>query len=354
MRVNGPRAWDIEVRDDRFYRAVVLKGSLGLGESYVQGWWSCRDLEELIHRIIRSRLEKKNGYLPSTLFLALTAFLTNRQTRRKSMRVAEHHYNLGERWFEFVGRYKNYSCGYFNKTDDLDVAQRQKLDLVCRKLNLVAGERLLDIGGGWGEFARYAAENYGVHVTSINIADEQIRFAREYCAGRSVTVVKCDYRDVTGIYDKIAAIAVLPHVGHRNYRVFMEVMHRHLAPNGILLIECVGGNVSRTHCEPWTNKYIFCGGTIPSMQQIGQAVENLFVIEDVHNFAPSYVETLRAWNANFQRAQPRLDATSDESMRRTFEYYFLTCAAAFRARDLQYWHIVLTKPGTAQPVCRLV
>jgi cyclopropane-fatty-acyl-phospholipid synthase len=353
VRLDGGRAWDFDVRDDRFYHTVLLKGSLGLGESYVDGWWTCRDLEELIYRLLRSGVERHNRYRPSTLWLAGLARLTNRQTRRRGMKVAEEHYNLGDRVFSFLGHYKNYSCGYFEGTDDLDVAQRLKLELLCRKLNLQPGERLLDVGGGWGEFARYAAKHYGVEVVSINIADDQIRFAREYCAGHPVKIVKCDYRDATGTYDKIAAIAMLPHVGPRNYREFMQVMHDRLTPNGTLLIECTGGNQSRAYCEPWTNKCIFSGGTIPSLKQLGEAMERLFVLEDLHNFAPSYVHTLRGWHANFQKAWPEMASGASESFRRTFEYFFLSCAAAFRARDLQYWHLVLTKPGTPQPACRL-
>lgn len=351
--LGGARACDITVLDQRFARAVVLNGSLGLGESYVNGWWTCGDLEEVIYRLLMSGLERRNHYRLGELRLAALSRLANRQTKRRARRVARHHYDLGEQVFTFLGRYKNYSCGYFTDTTSLDEAQHSKLELLCRKLNLVRGDRLLDVGGGWGEFARYAAEHYGAQVTSINISEEQLRFATEYCAGHDVSVVKCDYRDVTGTYDKIAAIAMLPHVGPPNYRRFLQVMHDRLAPAGVLLIECTGGNVSRAYCEPWTDKYIFRGGTIPSLRQIGDAIEGLFVLEDLHNFAPHYVPTLRAWHANFQAAWPDLARVWDERMRRTFEYFFLSCAAAFRARDLQYWHLMLTKPGTPQPDCRV-
>lgn len=352
VRLDGSRPWDVDVRDERFFRAVMMRGSLGLGESYVDGWWRCRDLETLIYRLLRCGLERPNRWRWAERRLALQATLFNQQTRRRARRVAAAHYDLGEDVFAFLGAVKNYSCGYFEGTDDLDVAQQRKLELLCRKLQLRRGDRLLDIGGGWGEFARYAASRYGASVTSINIADEQLRFARSYCAGCDVEVVKCDYRDVTGSYDKIAAIAMLPHVGPRNYRHFMQVMHDRLRPNGIALIESTGGNAPRTHCEPWIDTYIFRGGTIPALSQVTRAYEGLFVLEDLHNFAPSYVATLRAWYVNLQRSWPSLSARHGESLRRMFEYFLLACAAAFRARELQYWHLVLTRPGTAQPRCR--
>ncbi len=354
VQLQGPRRWDIQVKDERFYASTLLQGSLGLGESYMAGWWECEDLEELAYKLITSGLERKARWLPGFVAFDLLAGFANQQTRPKARRVIDRHYDLGNDLFsEFLGKYKNYSCGYFKGTNSLDVAQQQKMDLVCRKLNLVPGDRVLDVGGGWGELARHMAQNHGVHVTSLNISDEQIRFAREHCRDTTVDILKCDYRDVKGEFDKIAVIAMLTHVGYKNYRHFMELMYRCLKPGGSMLIESVGGNVSLTHCEPWTNKYIFPGGMIPSIAQLGLAIEGLFVLEDLHNFGSSYVHTLRAWNQNFQAAWPRLRSTYDERTRRMFEYFFLVVAGAFRARALQHWHIVLTRPGTPPPGCRL-
>ena len=349
VRVDGERPWDIQVRDPRFYRRALLEGSLGLGESYMDGWWDCADLEELIHRFISKRVDVKARLAPFALKMQVLAGLTNPQNRRLFQRVVRH-YNLDNDLFcAFLGKYKNYSCAHFDGTDDLDVAQAQKMDLICRKLDIQPGDRVLDIGGGWGEMAKHMATRYGAKVTSINISDEQIRFAREHCEGTSVEVVKCDYRDLRGSFDKIAIIAMMSHVGHKNHRRLLEIARRCLDGGGVVFIDTVGAPVSLTHGNPWIDRYIFPGIVFPSLAQIGSAAEGLFVIEDVHNLGQSYTKTLRAWNANFQRAWPELAARHDERTRRMFEFFFLTVAGYFRASAFQNWHIVMTTQGTPPP-----
>jgi cyclopropane-fatty-acyl-phospholipid synthase len=355
VRLDGDRPWDPRIHDERVFRRVALDGSVGLGEAYVDGWWSTDDLEELARRLASARLERVTEWLPRGLAQNAAAIVSNQQTRGRARRVARQHYDFGNDLFAaFLGRYQCYSCGYFRDTDDLDVAQLQKLDLVCRKLDLRRGDRLLDVGGGWGELARHAAAEYGARVTSINISDEQMRFARERCRGLDVETVRCDYRDVRGSFDKVAAIAMFTHVGVRNYRTFMEAMRRVVAPEGTFLIEGVWGNVSTNRIDAWMDKHIFPGAMIPSGAQTFRAFEGIFVAEDVHNFGPDYVKTLRAWNARLRQAWPTLRARYDERVRKTFEYFFLTIAGFFRARALQHWHLVLTPPGAPQPAfCRL-
>src|SRR5262249_26416949 len=152
-----------------------------------------------------------------------------------------------------------------------------------------------DVGGGWGQFAHYAASTYGCHVTSINIADEQLRFAKELCSDLPVDVIKCDYRDLAGTYDKVAVIAMLTHVGYKNYRRFMEIVHDHCAPRGLVLIETLAGRWSKKNLEPWTDKYIFPGGVVPSLKQIDVAMRDLFVRTRLEEFGQDYIPTLRAW-----------------------------------------------------------
>lgn len=344
IAVGGSQTYDINVVDHRFFRTVLTEGSLGLGEAYLRGWWTCNDLEELAYRLIQSGLYKASLLLPLPVAADLLHSIFNQQSRQKSLRVAVHHYSLGNDVFlDFLGRYHNYSCGYFVNTDDLDVAQRLKLEKVCRLLDLRPGERVLDVGGGWGEFAKYAATHHGCHVTSINIADEQIKYAKNYCNDASVEIRKCDYRDLTGQYDKILVMAMLTHVGYKNYRLFMEIMHRCLTPGGTMLIESVGGRKSMKNCEPWIDRYIFPGGVVPSLKQIDGAIAGLFSRKDLDEFGASYVHTLRAWNRNFQESWPAHQHRYDERFRLMFEYFFQTVAGAFRAGYLLHWHILLEK-----------
>lgn len=344
IRVGGSRSWDIEVTDPRFFRTLMKRGSLGLGEAYMDGWWRAEDLEAFFYRCIKSNLYQASQSLPFHVRRRLLDKLNNQQNRNKSVRVARQHYNLGnDLFFEFLGHYKNYSCGYFRDTDDLCQAQLKKMQQICREMAFKSGERVLDVGGGWGEIARHVATNHECQITSINISDEQITHARRHCAGLPVEIKKLDYRDLDKGFDKILVIAMLTHVGPKNYRVFMETLHRCLEPGGTVLIESVGSPTDKINCEPWTDKYIFPGGVIPSLRQIDRAIDGLFTRERTAEFGDYYHLTMRAWHENFTRAWPQLQLRYPEKVRLMFEYFFLSVAAAFRARSLLHWHIVLRK-----------
>ena len=340
ITINGTQPWDISVNDDRFYRRVLLSGSLGLGESYMRQYWTTQDLEGLFSRLVEAGLEQTSKRIPGQFLVGMLDRFFNQQTPVKSRANAEHHYNLGnDLFFKFLGGYKNYSCGYYKIAENLEDAQLAKMHRLCEMLELRQGDRLLDVGGGWGEFANFAATNYGCHVTSINIADEQIKHAREKCRDSNVEIIKSDYRDVSGTYDKIAVVAMFTHVGYKNYRPFMEKMFKLLEPGGKMVMETVGGVESKTRCEPWTNKYIFPGGQIPSMEQIDQSIEGVFRRVGEEEFGDDYVLTLRQWHRNFMEAWPSLSARYSESMRLMFEYFFLSVAGDFRAKGLLHYHI---------------
>jgi cyclopropane-fatty-acyl-phospholipid synthase len=349
IRVNGPDPWDIQIRDERFFSRVLKEKSLGLGESYMEGWWDCLRIDEFICRLLKGNLEKKiRGNLKTFLF-NLAARIFNFQSPKRSDIIARKHYNLGnDLFFSFLDPFNQYSCAYFQGTDDLAEAQRKKIDLVCRKIGLQASDHVLDIGCGWGGFAHYAAEYYGCTVEAINISDEQIRYALESCENLPVKIHRKDYREIKGSFDKIVSIGMFEHVGKKNYRTFMKVAHRCLKDTGIFLLHTIGGNVSQVNCDPWINRYIFPNGMLPSMNQIAKEAENLFVIEDVHNLGTHYEKTLLSWNDRFQKAWPRLSGRYDRIFKRMWEYYLLSCAGAFRARDIQVWQIVMTKPGLFQ------
>lgn len=353
VAIDGKNPWDITVHDERFFARVLMEKNLGLGEAYLDGWWDCRRTDEFICRILRSRLDVslKGGvkYLP----LLLPGLLFNLQSKARAHIVAKHHYNLdNELFLSFLDSYNQYSCAYFEGTADLNQAQQKKLDLICRKTALVRTDHVLDIGCGWGGFARYAAETYGCTVTAVNISSEQIRYAAEFCEGLPVRFLERDYREIEGRFDKIVSVGMFEHVGWKNYRTFMRVVHRCLNDNGIFLLHTIGGNESTTSCDPWITKYIFPNGMLPSIAQISRSIEGLFAVEDWHNLGPHYDPTLMAWNGNFQRAWPGLRVRYDERFKRMWEYYLLSCAGAFRARSNQVWQIVLTKYGTCQPSCR--
>jgi len=210
----------------------------------------------------------------------------------------------------------------------------------------------MDIGFGWGGLAKYMAENYNCTVTGINISQEQISFAKEYCKDLPIRILHCDYRDMRDSFDKIVSVGMFEHVGRKNYTAFMRVAHRCLRDDGIFLLHTIGNNEGQIDSDPWITKYIFPNGMLPGLAQITKAIEGLFVLEDLHNLGPHYDKTLMAWNRNFQEAWSTLKGSYDERFKRMWEYYLLSCAGAFRARSIQLWQLVLTKYGTPQPSCR--
>jgi cyclopropane-fatty-acyl-phospholipid synthase len=353
VQIDGPNPWDIQVRDDRMYGRILRDKNLGLGESYMDGWWDCPRLDEFIYRILSARLDEQAPGGLKLLIPVAQAFLFNRQSQKRSRIVAERHYDLGNDLFaSFLDPYNQYSCAYFNGTNDLNQAQLNKMDLICRKMGIGPGDHVLDIGFGWGGFAKYAAERHGCTVTGINISAEQLHYAKEFCKDLPVRVLHCDYRDVEGTYDRIVSAGMFEHVGVKNYRTFMEVAYRCLKDGGTFLLHTIGGNETEIRTDPWISKYIFPNGILPSIAQISRALEGLFVVEDLHNMGPHYDKTLMAWNDNFQKAWPVLSTRYDERFKRMWEYYLLSCAGGFRARYIQLWQFVLTKYGTVQPECR--
>lgn len=353
IKIDGDDPWDIRVRDERMYARVLSEKSLGLGESYMDGWWDCDRLDEMIFRLLRAGIDRKVAGSWKLALPLIRAVVSNGQSKRRSRVVAERHYDLGNDLFlSFLDPYNQYSCAYFEGTDDLNQAQLNKMEMICRKLNLRPSDHVLDIGFGWGGLAKYMAENCGCTVTGVNISSEQITHARSFCRNLPINIVQADYRDVQGTFDKIVSVGMFEHVGRKNYSTFAKTVGRCLKKDGILLLHTIGANESQIKSDPWVTKYIFPNGELPSIAQISRAVEGLFVVEDLHNLGPHYDRTLMAWNDRFQRARPQLTGRYDERFKRMWEYYLLSSAGAFRARDIQLWQIVLTGNGTPQPSCR--
>jgi cyclopropane-fatty-acyl-phospholipid synthase len=355
VSINGNMPWDIQVHDNRLFRRVLSEADLGLGESYMDGWWDCEALDEFINRILRARLDERVKGNWKTALYVLKTRLFNRQKESRAGQVGEQHYDLGNDLYRaMLDTRLNYTSAYWKDAENLDQAQEAKLDLVCKKINLKPGMTVLELGCGWGSFAKYAAEKYGAQVVAVNISREQVRLARELCRGLPVELRLQDYRTVDGEYDAVISIGILEHVGYKNYRTYMEVVNRCLKDDGLAFIHTIGSNTSTTHVNRFTDKYIFPNGMLPSISQIAEAMEGLFVMEDWHNFGPDYDKTLMAWYQNFNDAWPELRDKYGDRFYRMWRFYLLSCAGGFRSRSQQLWQIVMTKTGREQPNCRMI
>lgn len=354
ISVNGNMPHDIQIHDNRFYQRVLSETELGLGESYMDGWWDCEALDELICRILKAGIDKKvKGNWRTALYVLQTRLL-NRQTKGRALQVGEQHYDLGNDLYQaMLDSRLNYTCAYWKNAKTLDEAQEAKLDLVCKKINLKPEMTVLELGCGWGSFAKYAAEKYGAKIVAVNISKEQVKLARELCKGLPVEIRQQDYREVEGKYDAVISIGILEHVGFKNYHAYMQVVDRCLKDDGIAFIHTIGSNVSTTCSNRWTNKYIFPNGMLPSIAQIAKAMEGIFVMEDWHNFGPDYDKTLMHWYQNFNIAWPQFREKYGDRFYRMWRFYLLSSAGGFRARSQQLWQIVMTKPGRVQPECRV-
>jgi cyclopropane-fatty-acyl-phospholipid synthase len=346
ITINGTRPWDIRVHDDAFYNRVVRGGSLAFGETYMAGYWDTEQLDELVARLFRSGVVDKTELTLSTLAAYLSTFVKTPGAKRRAFEIGKHHYDLGNDLFErMLDRRLTYTCAYWKNAKNLDEAQEAKLDLVCKKIGLKSGQHILDIGCGWGSFAKFAAEQYGARVTGLTVSKEQAELGRALCKGLPVEFRLQDYRDVTGTFDHIVSLGMFEHVGIKHHRAYMKIAHDHLNDGGIFLLHTIGTNISGVPTERWIDKYIFPNGALPSIAEIGTAAEKLFIMEDWHNFGTDYDKTLMAWFHNFDEHWPEIAKKYGETFYRMWKYYLLSCAGAFRARNIQLWQIVFSKEG---------
>jgi len=349
ITLDGNKPWDITVHDKRCYDRVLGGGSVAFGETYTDGWWDSSQLDQLLCRAFSANLDHK--LITVGLYLHIfKAKILNLQDTKRAFRVGEDHYDIGNDLYSaMLDPRMVYTCGYWSghpKAVNLAKAQEAKLDLVCRKIGLREGQRVLDIGGGWGSFGKYAAENYGAKVVAITVSKEQASLGREITKGLPVEIRFQDYRDVgDGPYDHIVSLGMFEHVGYKNYRIYMETVRKLLKDDGLFLLHTIGGNNTSYTGDPWIDKYIFPGGMIPSISQIGKSMEGLFVMEDWHNFGADYDKTLMAWFENFNSQWPHLRGKYDDRFYRMWKYYLLMCAGSFRSRKNQLWQIVLSKNG---------
>lgn len=345
---NGDNPWDIQVFDERVYRRILTQGSLGFGESYMDNMWESHALDDLFTRLVNIHVERLLGGGAKLRLLGeiVRQNLFNLQTSSRAFQVGEQHYDTGNDIFEaMLDPTMSYSCAYWAKADNLKDAQIAKLDLICRKLELQPGEKVLEIGCGWGSFAQYAAENYGAEVVGITISKEQQKLAQERCVGLPVTIELKDYRDMRGQFDKIVSIGMFEHVGPKNYPTYFDSARRLLKDDGLFLLHTIGVAHTTLRVDSWIDKYIFPNGKLPSVQELGDVLNGRFLVEDWHNFGPDYDKTLMAWWQNFDKAWPQLSSKYDERFYRMWKYYLHACAGFFRCKQGQLWQVVLSKRG---------
>lgn len=352
IEIGGGRDWDPVVHERRMYARVAMRGSLGLGESYMDGQWDCADLGEFFRRLLAWRNRRTTAWtirLPS-LALDATFALVNLQTRGRSRQVIDAHYDLPAGLYErMLGPTMSYSCAYWKDATTLDEAQYAKLDLICRKLELRPGLRLLDLGCGFGSVSRHAARHYGCEVVAVTLSGEQARYARNHCAGLPVEIHACDYRDVRAYsggrrFDRIANVAMFEAIGRRNARCFMEIVHQLLEPDGLWLLHTIGAE--REGADPWLHRYIFPNGELLRLDRIDAAMRGLFRAEDLHNFGLDYAPTLAAWRGNFVAHWEEIRSLDPqrftERFRRMWVYYLECCRGAFLARNMHLWQLVMS------------
>ncbi|RDI98318.1 cyclopropane fatty acyl phospholipid synthase [Dyella solisilvae] len=347
IHLDGPAPTDLRVHDERMFSRVFAHGTLGFGESYMEGWWDAEDLPGMFTRLLGARLDTELKSL-DTLMTHMKARFFNLQRGEHAFEVGRTHYDLGNDLFKaMLGKRLVYSCGYWAQAGNLDDAQVAKLDLICRKLRLKPGQRVLDIGCGWGEALKYAAEAYGVQGVGITVSQEQADYASSLCAGLPVEIRLQDYREVDEPFDAIFSIGMFEHVGVLNYRTYFEVARRCLPDNGLFVLHCIGSNGSINRPDPWIEKYIFPNSMIPTAAQTATALQDLFVVEDWHNFGADYSLTLDAWRTNFDTGWPQLSQRYDDRFRRMWHYYLAASAAVFRSRRNQLWQLTLSPHGVA-------
>ncbi|MDP2685056.1 MAG: cyclopropane fatty acyl phospholipid synthase [bacterium] len=348
VKINGNQPWDIKVHNYKFYARVLSEGSLGLGESYMDGWWDCESVDDFFYKILKAQLETKLSFIRLAPFY-LKAKLINLQTIRRSRLVGKTHYDIGNELYKFMlDKRMVYTCGYWKNADNLDQAQEDKLDLVCRKIRLTKGMSVLDIGCGWGSFAKFAAEKYGVRVVGITVSEKQVKLARELCHGLDVEIKLQDYRNVKEKFDRVISLGMFEHVGIKNHKTYMNMVANALKKNGLSMLHTIGKNYSHDYTDPWISTYIFPNSVIPSAKHITSSSEKFFVIEDWHNFGMDYDKTLKEWRKNFINNWGMIKQSSSRYNERFFRMwtYYLSCSmATFRVKKNHLWQIVFSKIG---------
>ena len=346
IRFGGDRPWDVQIHDERLFARILATGTLGLGEAFMDGWWTCEAVDQMIHHAIRGGIGDRFGS-PTDIARVIKARTVNLQRGQRAWTVGRQHYDLGNDLYEaMLDPRMIYSCGYWATANDLAQAQTDKLALIARKLQLEPGMRVLDIGCGWGGLAQYLAAEHGCTVVGVTVSVEQAALARERCAGLEVEIRTQDYHEVNEPFDRVVSVGMFEHVGHRNHASFFDVVRRCLgSPEDLALLHTIGRLNTSAKLDPWISKYIFPNSLLPSVVQIGRGAEGKLVMEDWHTFGPDYDRTLMAWHHNVTSAWTELGPAYDDRFQRMWSFYLLVSAGSFRARANQLWQIVFSREG---------
>jgi cyclopropane-fatty-acyl-phospholipid synthase len=351
----------LEVRDPAFYRAVAANGSVGAGEAYMDGLWHCDDLVGLIRLLVRNRdlLDGMERGLARLGGMAMRAWhALQRNTRRGSRRNIAAHYDLGNDFFGlFLSADLMYSSALWAGADDtLEAASQRKLERICRRLELQPGDRVIEIGTGWGGFALYAAQHYGCHVTTTTISREQHALASARVAaaglGDRVTLLLQDYRDLDGVYDKLVSIEMIEAIGADYMEVYFAKLTGLLKPGGRALLQAITIEDHRyaqaLGSVDFIKRHVFPGSFIPSISAMlaAKARASDLALTRLEDFGDSYARTLAAWRARFMARLGEVRAQGfDERFIRMWEFYLAYCEGGFRERSIGVAHLLLAKPG---------
>ena len=339
---NGPAPWDPQINDERFYRRVLLGGSIGLGESYVEGWWDCADIESFVDRLLRSGI---TDMVPrfDKLRLLLSGLFADRQDKVRGKRVAKEHYDQEPEFFmDVLGSTNSYTCARWNGAANLDEAQTRKMDLICRKAHLRPSQRVLDIGCGWGGFLVHATSLYGVSGIGLSISEKQIAFARSKYHNLPIEFRLQDYRDFCGQVDAVVSICMIEHVGAAHYREYFRMAYDALRADGLFVLQCIFARSPKSVADAWLDKHIFPGGMLVTRERIATAVQGLFHILDEEYFGADYEKTLKAWYDNLAKNRGAVIAKYGLEHFRKYEYYFRMLIGAFRSGRITVGQLVLS------------
>jgi cyclopropane-fatty-acyl-phospholipid synthase len=353
--VGGDEPQDITVHDEGFSLRVLTRGSLGLGKSYMEGWWDCNNIDQFFEKLLKNGTPFLANMSPNNVWLFFKSMFTDLAPKSKAFVIGEEHYDLGNSLFErMLDPSMSYSCGYWPRATTLEEAQYDKYELICKKLNLQPGDRVLDVGCGWGGLAYHMATKYKVNVIGLTVSEEQATYARNKCKGLPVEILKKDYRDEHRAFHHIVSVGMFEHVGRKNYRTFMKMISKNLLPNGLILLHTIGAGNGPFHGpDPWIKKEIFPIGETPTRKQIIKSSKGLLEIRDWHEFGLDYDRTLMAWYQNFVQAwipylRDEYEHRDEGMFFRKWKYYLLMCAGSFRAKNNELWQIVLSHPDKHQ------